>query len=110
MKREAQIAISGSVRKAIWNWIHIFPAEYIECFTGGRRLDTSAERCFDALSTSENVGNRTHWPTLTALFAMSPERLKQVNLNSSGKINKKVRISPPTPFSSPIRIDVKRFQ
>ncbi|KDQ15349.1 hypothetical protein BOTBODRAFT_54648 [Botryobasidium botryosum FD-172 SS1] len=89
MKREAQIAISSSVRKAIWNWIHVFPSEYIECFTVGRRLDSSAERCFDALLTSENIGNRTHWPTLTALFAMSPDRLKQVNLHNTAKTSKK---------------------
>ena len=39
MRREAQEAVAINIRRAIWNWIEIFPNEFIEVARGKRRLD-----------------------------------------------------------------------
>jgi hypothetical protein len=85
MKREAQAASSIALRDAMWNWIQVFPTEYVDTLVSNKRLDVSAERIFDMLyGLTEGTSKRTFWPTLAVLFASSPERLKQATAESTG--------------------------
>lgn len=80
MKPEAQNAVATNLRRAIWNWIETFPAEFAESSTGQRRLDASApERVFDLFFQIKTEQTRkTIWPTLTALLLLSHDRLKTI--------------------------------
>ncbi|QRV73161.1 GTPase-activating protein [Ceratobasidium sp. AG-Ba] len=84
MKDKPKLAIANALRQAIWNWIEILPKEYTDLLAGRRRLDGAPERIFDTLYTqSERDGKqRTYWPTLTILLAISPERLKALETRS----------------------------
>lgn len=84
MKDKPKIAIASAVRQAIWNWIEILPQEYTDLLAGRRRLDGAPERVFDTLyAQSERDGKqRTYWPTLTVLLAVSPERIRGLEAGS----------------------------
>jgi hypothetical protein len=90
IKDKPKLAISSAVRQAIWNWIEILPKEYTDLLVGRRKLDGAPERVFDMLFTqSERDGKqRTYWPTLTVLLAVSPERIKGLDTGSSGRAKK----------------------
>jgi neurofibromin 1 len=90
MKKEAQSSIALSLRNAIWNWITGFPDQFAETIVSHRRLEGAPERVFDTLyqmmqdpgSLSNN--RRIIWPTLAALLATSPERLRQSEAAMAG--------------------------
>jgi len=112
MKREAQSSIALSLRNAIWNWISGFPDQFSEVIKsnsfaeiggggsrgllgsliggGARRLEGAPERVFDTLygmmqdPGSLSTNRRIIWPTLAALLAVSPERLRQSELALDG--------------------------
>ena len=81
MKPDAQNAVALSLRRAIWNWIETFPAEFAESSTGQRRLEASApERVFDLFFQIKTEQNRKiMWPTLIALLMLSYDRLRTVS-------------------------------
>lgn len=114
MKREAQSSIALSLRSAIWNWITGFPDQFSEVIKsnnsaevgggsggrgllgliagsgGPRRLEGAPERVFDTLygmmqdPGSVSTNRRIIWPTLAALLAVSPERLRQSEMALGG--------------------------
>ncbi|KAH7343309.1 hypothetical protein B0J17DRAFT_171910 [Rhizoctonia solani] len=86
VKDKCRIVIANAVKQAVWNWIEILPNEYTELLTGQRSLDNAPERLFDVLhSQSERDGKqRLYWPTLTVLLAVSPERLKGLEILITG--------------------------
>jgi neurofibromin 1 len=114
MKREAQSSIALSLRNAIWNWISGFPDQFSEVIKsnsfaevvsggsrgllgsliggggGARRLEGAPERVFDTLygmmqdPGSLSTNRRIIWPTLAALLAVSPERLRQSEMALGG--------------------------
>ncbi|KAG9123617.1 Ras GTPase activating protein ira2 [Ceratobasidium sp. 392] len=84
MKDKPKLAIANALRQAIWNWIEILPKEYTDLLAGRRKLDGAPERVFDTLYTlAERDGKqRSYWPTLTILLAVSPERIKGLETRS----------------------------
>lgn len=117
MKREAQSSIALSLRNAIWNWITCFPEQFTDVIRSnssaesttagsrigtskgvlagfsGRRLEGAPERVFDTLygmmqdPGSLNTNRRIIWPTLAALLAVSPERLRQSEVALAGVVS-----------------------
>ena len=86
MKREAQAAVARPLRRAIWNWIDLFPDEFNDALRS-RRMEGAPERTFDLLYTQQPGAERALWPTLTILNCISSERLGsdfQVNHFGSG--------------------------
>ena len=92
MKRDAQSSIALSLRNAIWNWINGFPEQFGETISSYRKLEGSPERVFDTLyqmmqdPAPMNNHRRIIWPTLAALLATSPERLRQSEAAMIGHI------------------------
>ncbi|KAG8833280.1 Ras GTPase activating protein ira2 [Serendipita sp. 399] len=90
MKREAQSSISLYLRNSIWNWISGFPEQFGDVIISQRKLEGAPERVFDTLyqmmqdSSVMNTNRRIIWPTLAALLATSPERLRQSEIAMSG--------------------------
>ena len=93
MKREGQATVAVALRKAIWNWIEVFPHEFNEAVSGVRRLDGGPERVFDLLSqkddfaggagiagTTKAAHTALILPTLNMLMMISYDRMKSVSL------------------------------
>lgn len=100
MKRDAQATVALALRAAIWNWITIFSDQFIDVMVVQRRLEGAPERVFDTLFQVMNEAGanqrRMLWPTLAALLATSPQRLREAELGISGPQpkGKKVRTNP----------------
>lgn len=75
MKREAQAAVASPLRKAIWNWIDLFPHEFNEALRSRGRMEGAPERTFDLLCAMQQGVEKSLWPTLTILNCISSERL-----------------------------------
>ncbi|KZS91243.1 hypothetical protein SISNIDRAFT_487571 [Sistotremastrum niveocremeum HHB9708] len=78
LSKDGVLHAAAAVRKSIWVWIETFPLEYADVLRHGKRMDGVPERMYDALYA--HVSERQKWilwPALTALLAISPERLKQ---------------------------------
>jgi hypothetical protein len=88
MRRDAQESVAIALRAAIWNWITIFSDQFLDVMVVQRRLEGTPERVFDTLLqvTNETGLNqrRKLWPTLAALLAISPQRLREAELGMSG--------------------------
>lgn len=87
MKRQAQAAVALSLRRAIWNWIDIFPDEFNEALRSRGRMEGAPERTFDLLHVMQQGAEKAVWPTLTLLNCISSERLSsdfQINHFGSG--------------------------
>ncbi len=93
MKREGQTTVAVALRKAIWNWIEIFPNEYNEVISGARKLDGAPERVFDLLCQKDDfvIGSGASGaqkaafaalilPTLNMLMMISHDRMKGLSL------------------------------
>lgn len=93
MKKEAQATTAVSLRMAIWNWVEVFPHEFVDVATGKRKLDGAPERLYDILypsvdniaAGSKNTMAACVLPVLTLFIALSHERCKQLNLLYSGE-------------------------
>lgn len=88
MKRDAQATVALALRAAIWNWITIFSDQFIDVMVVQRRLEGAPERVFDTLfQVMTDAGanqRRMLWPTLAALLATSPQRLREAELGMGG--------------------------
>ncbi|PSR92202.1 hypothetical protein PHLCEN_2v4732 [Hermanssonia centrifuga] len=86
MKQEAQIAIAGPLRTAIWNWIENHQEEFNDALLHHRRLEGAPERVFDSLYRLVDVSDKAAiWPVLTVLMCISSDRIKaEYQMNSMG--------------------------
>ncbi|KAF7432844.1 Ras GTPase activating protein ira2 [Pleurotus ostreatus] len=102
MKPSSHMAISVPLRRALWNWIEVFPNEYNDVIKSRTRLDGAPERVFDLLYTLVTT-NTEHifWPTLAVLNCLSVERM-----NSEAHLQLFTRFQPTTTRTS-TRKDIK---
>lgn len=89
VKRPAQTALANALRKAIWNWIDVYPYEYQQLIEGKRKLD-SADIIFEAISGSSEASasgkrGKTYYPFLAMLLVLSPDALRKVALGETGR-------------------------
>lgn len=90
MKREAQAAVAVPLRKAVWNWIDLYPDEFNEAIRSRGRMEGAPERTFDLLYTAQHNIEKELWPTLTILVCISAERISsdfQVSSFGTGNIS-----------------------
>lgn len=83
VKRPAQTALASALRKAIWNWIDVYPAEYQALIEGTRKLDGNPDVLFDVLfsmsdSSSTNKRQKVFYPLMAMLLVLSPDSLKRL--------------------------------
>lgn len=99
LKRPAQIAVAIGLRKAIWNWINVYPGEYQSLVEGNRRMDGGPDSLFDMLyslsDSSTAPGARrvkALYPLMAMLLVASPDTLKRVvGGNGASELTKKAR-------------------
>ncbi|KAI0089247.1 hypothetical protein BDY19DRAFT_1089227 [Irpex rosettiformis] len=84
MKSEAQVAVAGPLRTAVWNWIEFHRDEFNDSLLH-RRLEGTPERVFDLLFQVETTNKATIWPVLAILMCISSDRIRaEYNVNSLG--------------------------
>ncbi|KAI0686496.1 hypothetical protein BC835DRAFT_1523052 [Cytidiella melzeri] len=84
MKRDAQIAIAGPLRTAVWNWIEFHQEEFNDSLLH-RRLEGTPERVFDLLYQLDVTNKSALWPALTVLMCISSDRIRaEYSVNSVG--------------------------
>lgn len=103
MKPSSHVAISVPLRRALWNWIEVFPNEYNDVLKSRTRLDGAPERVFDLLYTLVTT-NTEHifWPTLAVLNCMSVERM-----NSEAHLQLFTRFQPTTTRTSTRKVSIE---
>ena len=84
VKRPAQVIIAGVLRKAIWNWIDVYPEEYQTLVELGRPLEGGPDALFDLLhamsehsSASSAHRLKTMYPLMAMLLVISPDSSKR---------------------------------
>ncbi|GBC02045.1 hypothetical protein RclHR1_04420015, partial [Rhizophagus clarus] len=77
LKRYAQISMATVLRKAIWNWIEVFPAEFVKLCQSQKRMEGGPELLFDICNNISN-GSKSKslfWPLQTMLLILCPDML-----------------------------------
>ncbi|KAL7420982.1 Ras GTPase activating protein ira2 [Cryptotrichosporon argae] len=91
IKRPAQVAIAVVLRKAILNWIDVYPAEYEALVESNRKLEGAPDVLFDVLhSMSDNSSSnakrvKAFYPLMAMLLVICPDTLKRLALGDAGK-------------------------
>ncbi|CAG8508989.1 2177_t:CDS:10 [Funneliformis mosseae] len=84
LKRSAQTMMANVLRKAIWNWIEVFPAEFVTLCQSQKRLDGGPEILFDYCNNlaESNVRKRSvFWPLQTMLLILCPDILFNASMS-----------------------------
>ena len=87
MKRDVQAAVARPLRRAVWNWIDLFPDEFNEAVLSRGRMESAPQRTFDLLYEQQSSAEKGLWPALTILNCISSERIGsdfQINHFGSG--------------------------
>ena len=78
MRVDSKHAIAVHLRSAIWAWIDVFPSEFNETIRARGKTEGALERVFDLLFSAGQAGSeRVLWPTLTALYCISSDRISR---------------------------------
>lgn len=84
MRSEAQVAVAGPLRTAVWNWIEFHRDEFNDSLLH-RRLEGTPERVFDLLFQVDTNNKGAIWPALAILMCISSDRIRaEYNVNSLG--------------------------
>ncbi|CAG8783968.1 23848_t:CDS:2, partial [Cetraspora pellucida] len=79
LRKPAQMVMATVLRKAIWNWIEVFPAEFVTLCQTQRRMGGNPERLFEICNTlvANNFPNscKAFWPLQTMLLILCPDLL-----------------------------------
>ncbi|RGB37714.1 hypothetical protein C1646_638789 [Rhizophagus diaphanus] len=75
LKRYTQISMAIVLRKAIWNWIEVFPAEFVKLCQSQKRMDGGPELLFDICSNISPKHKSLFWPLQTMLLILCPDML-----------------------------------
>lgn len=91
------------LRRAIWNWIENYTAEFTLLCHNQTRIDGSPEILFDIFNSLADTTKRKaiFWPVQTMLLVLCPDIMISQSLNGGRVQNKKVSSSivksPPPP-------------
>ncbi|CAG8518713.1 24789_t:CDS:10 [Dentiscutata erythropus] len=82
LKKSAQTVMANVLRKAIWNWIEVFPAEFVHLCQSQKRLDGGPEILFDICHSLADNNRRkaTFWPLQTMLLILCPDILLNASM------------------------------
>ncbi|KAG9291425.1 hypothetical protein G9A89_021843 [Geosiphon pyriformis] len=77
LKRSAQTVMAVVLRKAIWNWIEVFPAEFVALCQSQKRMDGGPDILFKFCNNlADNTRRKTvFWPLQTMLLILCPDIL-----------------------------------
>jgi hypothetical protein len=94
LKKSAQLFIAVMLRRAIWNWIENYTAEFSLLCQNQTRIDGSPEILFDVFDNLADTTKRKaiFWPVQTMLLVLCPDIMLSTSLGSSSVQNKKVNV------------------
>ncbi|KAJ3298331.1 Ras GTPase activating protein ira2 [Borealophlyctis nickersoniae] len=90
--KRAQFLTAIVLRRAIWNWIEVFPVEFLVLCQSGKKLEGNPDTLFDIFGSASESSRRKvlFWPVQTTLLILcpdillsivnAPEKLKTLNL------------------------------
>lgn len=91
IKRPAQISIALVLRRAIWNWIELNPAELDALVESNRKIEGGADVLFDVLYSASDITSTSHakrtrafYPLMTMLLVVCPDMFKRAALGEAG--------------------------
>lgn len=92
LKKAAQLFIAVMLRRAIWNWIENYTAEFTLLCQKQTRLDGSPEILFDIFNSLADTTKRKaiFWPVQSMLIVLCPDIMISTSLSTSRVQNKKV--------------------
>ncbi|KAI8087606.1 uncharacterized protein B0P05DRAFT_584843 [Gilbertella persicaria] len=90
LKKPAQLFIAVMLRRAIWNWIENYTAEFALLCHHQHRIDGSPEILFDIFNSlaDTTVRKAVFWPVQTMLLVLCPDIMLSTSL-ASGRVNNK---------------------
>lgn len=93
LKKTAQLFIAVMLRRAIWNWIENYTAEFTLLCHKQTRMDGSPEILFDIFNSLADTTKRKaiFWPVQSMLIVLCPDIMISSSLSTSRANNKKVR-------------------
>ncbi|KAF8979403.1 Ras GTPase activating protein ira2 [Entomortierella lignicola] len=94
LKRSAQTVMGQVLHKAIWNWIEVFPSEFVHLCQTQRRMEGEPHILFDICHTlaTDNRRRIHFWPLQTMLLILCPDILINAALSDSrNNLNKKAQ-------------------
>ncbi|KAF9431608.1 Ras GTPase activating protein ira2 [Entomortierella beljakovae] len=94
LKRSALTVMGQVLHKAIWNWIEIFPSEFVHLCQTQRRMEGEPHILFDIChSLATDNKRRIHfWPLQTMLLILCPDILLNAAMNDNrNSLNKKAQ-------------------
>ncbi|CAG8746171.1 7788_t:CDS:2, partial [Dentiscutata heterogama] len=90
LKRSAQIVMATVLRKAIWNWIEVFPAEFVTLCQTQKRMGGNPEKLFEICNNLAHTSYKAFWPLQTMLLILCPDLLFSAAMyDKTSSINKK---------------------
>ncbi|KAI8817571.1 uncharacterized protein EV422DRAFT_541210 [Fimicolochytrium jonesii] len=94
--KRAQIASAIYLRRAIWNWIEVYPPEFQLLCQGQGRLEGYPEQLFETFSlVAENSRRKTlFWPVQTMLLVVCPEILYSIGIVGNSGDRQRLLASP----------------
>nr|CAG8557750.1 86_t:CDS:10 [Entrophospora candida] len=110
LRKQSQITLATVLRKAIWNWIEIFPSEFISLCQNQKRLEGGPEILFDILhsAASESVNRKTaFWPLQTMLLVICPDILFSASMYERSDSDRTNTISKKVQFLETLKVSLK---
>ncbi|KAL7411144.1 hypothetical protein BDY24DRAFT_139269 [Mrakia frigida] len=81
LPRTAQSSVSDSLYRAIWSWIRYSPADFVQLYRTGQRLEGDPSSlfdvCFNVIGDTDKKAH-TFWPVMTMLLALCPDLIVKV--------------------------------
>ncbi|KAF9111158.1 Ras GTPase activating protein ira2 [Mortierella sp. AM989] len=94
LKKSAQTVMGQVLHKAIWNWIEVFPSEFVHLCQTQRRMEGEPHILFDIChSLATDNRRRIHfWPLQTMLLILCPDILRTAAMSDNrNNMNKKAQ-------------------
>ncbi|KAF9578599.1 Ras GTPase activating protein ira2, partial [Lunasporangiospora selenospora] len=85
LKRSAQSDMASVLHKAIWNWIEVFPTEFVHLCQTQKRMEGEPHILFDICHSlaTDNKRRQVFWPLQTMLLILCPDILLNAAMNDA---------------------------
>ena len=110
MKKNISLAVPVVLKRAIWNWIEVFPQEFIAMHQSQKRFEGASDSLFEFFTpiTDNNKRKSVIWPFQTALLMLSPDILSGVASMSSSTETAGKKIFPFALFLETLRQSIRQ--
>jgi neurofibromin 1 len=92
VKRHAQGPVAGALRQTIWNWIDLFPEQYIALIESNRKIEGGPDVLFDGLYSASDISSssavqrtRAFYPLMAMLLVLCPDIARRIAMGESSR-------------------------